>query len=204
MRHTVSFLAVTALVITAVPSHTAIVEQGHSTSQSSLLTQTAQTRRASPARETVWKYQAFLQQQGYDPGPINGIISAKTIAAIQQYRSKADAGDRIAQYHVGVFYAQGIGVPRAPDKAARWYRRAAEQGVTAAQYQLGIMYTKGNGVPRDLIRAYAWHYVAGQGANKNSRRLLSQIEKRLTLPQRQQALKLGKKLVEVCATSKAQ
>ena len=204
MRHAVLFLAVTTLVLTAWPSNAAIVEQGHDASPSSHIAQAAQAKRASPDRETVRRYQAFLQKQGYDPGSINGIVSAKTSAAVQQYRSKADAGDRIAQYHVGVFYAQGIGVPRAPAKAARWYRRAAEQGVNAAQYQLGLMYLKGNGVPRDFIRAYAWHYVAGQGANRNARRLMRQIEKKLTSPQRQQALKLGKKLFEVCATSKAQ
>jgi TPR repeat protein len=156
------------------------------------------------ANETVRKYQAFLQQQGYDPGPINGIVSAKTIAAIQQYQQEADAGDRIAQYHVGTLYAQGIGVLRDPAEAARWYRRAAEQGLNEAQYQLGLMYTRGSGVSRDLIRAYAWHYVAVQGANEKARRQLLYIEERLTPPQRQQALELGKRLFAVCTTSPAQ
>jgi TPR repeat protein len=176
MRHAVLLLAVTILVMTTVGS----------------------------ADETVRKYQAFLQQRGYDPGPINGIVSAKTIAAIQQYQHKADAGDRIAQYHVGTLYARGIGVPRDPAEAARWYHRAAERGLNEAQYQLGVMYTQGNGLPRDLVRAYAWHYVAVQGSNEKARRQLLQIEGGMTPPQRQQALELGKTLFAVCTTSPAQ
>ena len=156
------------------------------------------------ANETVRKYQAFLKQQGYDPGPINGIISSKTIAAIQQYQDKAASGDRVAQYHVATLYAQGIGVSRDPAEAARWYRRAAEQGLNEAQYQLGLMYNRGNGLPRDLVRAYAWYYVAVQGANRHAKRQLLYIEERLTSPQRQRALELGKELFAVCTTSPAQ
>jgi peptidoglycan hydrolase-like protein with peptidoglycan-binding domain len=176
MRHAVLLLVVTILVMTSVGS----------------------------ADETVRKYQAFLQQQGYDPGPINGIVSSKTLAAIQRYQHKADAGDRIAQYHVGTLYARGIAVPRDLAEAARWYRRAAEQGLNEAQYQLGVMYTHGNGVPRDLVRAYAWYYVAVQGANENAKRQLLNIEERLPSHQRQQALELGKTLFAVCTTSPAQ
>jgi TPR repeat protein len=181
MRHAVLLLVVTILVTTSMVS-------------------TAQ----GPSPETVRQYQAFLQQQGYDPGPINGILTSKTVAAIQQYQHEADAGDRIAQYHVGTLYTRGIGVPRDPAEAARWYRRAAEQGLNEAQYQLGVIYTQGNGLPRDLVRAYAWHYVAVQGSNLKAKRQLLYIEERLTLPQRQQALELGKKLFAVCTTSPAQ
>ena len=176
MRYAVLLLAVTILVMTTVGS----------------------------ADETVRKYQAFLQRQGYDPGPINGIVSAKTMAAIQQYQHEAAAGDRVAQYHVATLYARGIGGPRDPAEAAGWYRRAAEQGLNEAQYQLGAMYTQGKGLPRDLVRAYAWYYVAVQGSNEKARRQLLYIEERMTPPQRQQALELGKKLFAVCTTSPAQ
>ena len=159
---------------------------------------------SGPSREVVRKYQAFLQRQGYDPGPINGIISSKTLAAIQQYRNQADTGDRIAQYHVGTLYAQGIGVPRDRAEAARWFRRAAERGLNEAQFTLGTMYALGKGVPRDLVRAYAWHYVAVQGANTRARDHLIRIGQRMTSQQRQQALALGKKLFEVCTTTRAQ
>jgi len=156
------------------------------------------------ADETVRKYQAFLQQQGYDPGPINGIVTPKTIAAIQQYQLKADAGDRIAQYHLGNLYARGIIVPRDPAEAARWYRRAAEQGLNEAQYQLGTLYHQGRVLPKDPIRAYAWYYVAVQGSNQRAKKQLLQIMGGMTSDQRQQALALGKELFAVCGTSMAQ
>ena len=99
-------IAVTIFVVTSTPS-------------------TAQ----NPSEEMVSKYQAFLRQQGYDPGPINGIVSSKTITAIQQYIAEAKTGDLVSQYHVGTLYDQGIGVPRDSAEAVSWYRRAADRGL---------------------------------------------------------------------------
>jgi TPR repeat protein len=171
-------------------------------SLASALTPKAQP--SSSSHKTVLKYQAFLQHQGYDPGPINGIIGSKTIAAIQQYITDAETGDRTAQYHVATFYTQGIGVPKDSVEAAMWYRRAAERGLNEAQYQLGLMYLEGNGFLTDLVRAYAWSYVAVQGSNRNAKWLLLQLKDRLLPNQRKQALELGKKLFAVCGTSMAQ
>lgn len=159
---------------------------------------------ALPSHETVRQYQIFLQRQGYDPGPVNGIVSSKTMAAIQQYVTQAETGDRTAQYHVGTLYAQGLGVPRDFAEAVRWYRRAAERGLNEAQYMLGMSYASGDGVSRNLIQAYAWYYVAVQGSNRQAKKHLSRIEERMTARQRQQALELGKKLFKLCSTSMAQ
>lgn len=44
------------------------------------------------------------------------------------FRKAADAGLALAQHNLGVFYAEGRGVPRNDAEAVVWYRKAAEQG----------------------------------------------------------------------------
>ena len=47
---------------------------------------------------------------------------------ISSLRKRAEQGDAEAQYGLGVFFANGIGVPQNETAAASWYRKAAEQG----------------------------------------------------------------------------
>jgi hypothetical protein len=68
--------------------------------------------------------------------------------------------DPVAQYDLGVAYANGDGVRQNPMEAARWYRLAAEQGNGPAQFRLGEMYMNGRGVPKDDIQAYMWFNLA--------------------------------------------
>ena len=69
------------------------------------------------------------------------------------WRARAEAGEAIAQYNLGVLYATGRGVPRDDAEAVRWWRLAAEQGYAYAQYNLGNMYADGQGVPQDDAEA---------------------------------------------------
>jgi len=59
------------------------------------------------------------------------------------WRARAEAGEAIAQYNLGVLYAVGRGVPQDDAEAVRWYRLAAEQGDADAQNNLGFMYANG-------------------------------------------------------------
>ncbi len=45
----------------------------------------------------------------------------------------ANKGNSDAQYHLGNFYAWGVGTPENPQMALRWYSRAAGQGHVAAE-----------------------------------------------------------------------
>lgn len=77
---------------------------------------------------------------------------------------KAEAGDAVAQYNLGVLYDTGDGVPQDHDEAAKWYSMAAEQGLAVAQHNLALMYSKGEGVPLDHVLAYKWcNLAASQG-----------------------------------------
>ena len=53
---------------------------------------------------------------------------------------KAKKGNQIAQFNVGVKYANGQGISKDDKQASEWYRKAAEQGHADAQSNLGVMY----------------------------------------------------------------
>lgn len=81
--------------------------------------------------------------------------------ALQTFIPLAETSDHaLAQYFLARMYADGRGVERNADEAAKWYRKAAEKGVKEAQYRLGALYERGEGVPRDLEYAFGWYSVA--------------------------------------------
>jgi len=80
--------------------------------------------------------------------------------AYKEWKAAADAGQAEAQFDLGVLYAQGLGVARDMNEAARWYRLAAEQGNAEAEFALGQMFSRGWGVPRDEADAIRWFQLA--------------------------------------------
>ena len=90
-------------------------------------------------------------------------------SVVEQVLPRAQAGDPEAQHDLGLRYAGGRGVPKDPERAAKWYRAAAEQGYGPAQGSLALAYYWGTGVARDHARAADWfrraaeHDVAGAG-----------------------------------------
>jgi TPR repeat protein len=76
--------------------------------------------------------------------------------ALRLLRPLADQGNAKAQITIGWIYANGGGVPGAPEndaEAAKWWRLAADQGYAPAQNNLGFSYQSGRGVPRDYAEA---------------------------------------------------
>ena len=51
----------------------------------------------------------------------------------------ADQGNAVAQFYLGLTYANGRGVPQNNAEAVKWYRLAADQGDAGAQFNLGLM-----------------------------------------------------------------
>lgn len=58
--------------------------------------------------------------------------------ALAMYKSAADKGHVMAQYHLAVAYGNGSGVAASEREAMRWLRIAAAQGNFGAQYNLGL------------------------------------------------------------------
>jgi TPR repeat protein len=69
-----------------------------------------------------------------------------------------------AQFQLGMFYTEGLGVKQDYEQAVVLYRRSAEQGFSQAQFNLGCMYDQGLGVPKSSSLAMNWHLkAANQG-----------------------------------------
>ena len=51
------------------------------------------------------------------------------VTALREFQSAAGQGNAVAQYHLGMMYDFGKGVPQDDHEAFAWYRLAAEQGI---------------------------------------------------------------------------
>ncbi len=80
-------------------------------------------------------------------------------------RTAAAAGNAVAQYEVGIRYAEGRGVAANAAEAARWLERAAKQGVALAQFRLAGLYEKGTGVKKDVETARRLYKSAAEQGN---------------------------------------
>ncbi|HET7198607.1 MAG TPA: tetratricopeptide repeat protein [Burkholderiales bacterium] len=82
--------------------------------------------------------------------------------ARREWQPLAEAGNRDAQFNLGLLYENGLGVAADGAAAAGWYRRAAEQDDRQAQVYLAEMYAKGLGVARDDAAALRWYRRAAE------------------------------------------
>lgn len=92
--------------------------------------------------------QAYLQGEGE--------FEQDTDKALEWLEQAASQGHARANYLMGVFYDQGVGVAQDDYLAVQWYRQGAHLGDADAQYQLGLSYDAGRGVEQDFIQAYVW------------------------------------------------
>lgn len=99
---------------------------------------------------------------------------------VEWYRIGAEEGISIAQFNLGVMYANGQGVPENDAEAVKWFRLAAEQGDALAQDNLGVMYGDGRGVPQNNLRAYVWSSVAAAQGHENARKIRDITAQQLT------------------------
>ena len=103
----------------------------------------------------------------------------------KQLKIKADQGDVIAQYNLGLHLQYATGVVHDLEEAVKYYRMAADQNYPPALRALGLCYEYGNGVekdPEEAVRLYqiaadlnypdainslGWCYETGIGTEKN-------------------------------------
>lgn len=83
-------------------------------------------------------------------------------AAFHELEPEAKRGNAEAQYHLGVMYDAGQGVPQNASNAFRWYLNAAELGHKQAQYNAGVMYNEGRGTAPNPALALQWFSKAAQ------------------------------------------
>lgn len=61
----------------------------------------------------------------------------------EKTKKRAEAKIAAAQYHLGIMYSNGTGVPEDDAEALKWFRKAAEQGHRNASVLLGGLYSIG-------------------------------------------------------------
>lgn len=77
----------------------------------------------------------------------------------------AEKGDAIAQFNLGLLYAQGRVILQDYRIALQWYLAAAEQGHPEAQNKLGELYVSGKGVAQDFKKAMNWFLLSAKQEN---------------------------------------
>ncbi len=125
-----------------------------------------------------------------------GVDAQVPVPNLERMRALAEQGMAVAQYTLGVMYANGEGVPEDDAEAVRWYRLAADQGDIDAQYNLGIMYAKGEGVPSDVVIAYMWSNLAAAQGHEGARTNKAIVEEEMTREQIAEAQRLSREWLE--------
>lgn len=90
-------------------------------------------------------------------------VEAMTLADFTMVMSKAQSGDREAQYLVALIYLEGRLVPKDFVTARSWMLKSAEQGYVPAQAAMGEMYLTGirhHGAIPDYADAERWLRLA--------------------------------------------
>ena len=98
--------------------------------------------------------------------------------ALREWQPLADRGNAVAQYHLGLLYSNGQGVPKDDAQARHWFEKAAVQGHVEAQVNLGGLFDYGRGGPQDFRMAVRWYRRAADQGNDLARRRLGLLYER--------------------------
>lgn len=98
--------------------------------------------------------------------------------ALQEWQPLADQGQAVAQYQIGLLYANGKGVTKDDAKARQWYEKAAIQGHTEAQVNLGVLLMYARGGQQDYKMAVYYLRLAANKGNDLAQRRLGQMYER--------------------------
>ena len=85
------------------------------------------------------------------------------ILSARWLRKFADEGNAEAQFVLGFYYSEGLGVPKDDVQSAFWYLKAADQGHAEARYNLGFGYYRGKSVTQGITQAAPDIATADQG-----------------------------------------
>ena len=98
--------------------------------------------------------------------------------ALREWHPLAEQGQAVAQYQLGLLYANGQGVTKDDAKARQWYEKAAVQGHTEAQVNLGVLLMYARGGQQDYKMAVYYLRLAANQGNDLAQRRLGQMHER--------------------------
>jgi|GEM_PF-5270733 len=81
---------------------------------------------------------------------------------------KIKFNDIHAQFELGRYYEEGLGVKQCHIKAFKWYEKAAKNGHGDAQHNLAICYHHGEGIEKDMGKAMYWYTKAANNTHANA------------------------------------
>ena len=127
---------------------------------------------------------------------VAALVAGDFDQALRTFVPLAETADHAyAQYFLARMYADGRGVEKSPEEAAKWFRKAAEKGVQEAQFRLGGLYERGEGVPQDMEYAYGWYGVSAHIGNPHATAALESAKGKLTPTELQAAQRLAADLI---------
>ncbi|MEZ0244780.1 MAG: SPOR domain-containing protein [Sphingomonas sp.] len=115
-------------------------------------------------------------------------VPADLNMAEEWYRKAAVQGHPQAEDNYGLALFQN----GKRTEAVAWLEKSAARGEPRAQFVLGTMYFNGDGVERDWVRAYALIVRASQSGLPQASTALAQMDKYISLQERQQGLALAR------------
>ena len=98
--------------------------------------------------------------------------------ALREWQPLAKQGHAVAQYNLGLLYANGQGVPKDDAQARQWYEKATTQEHADAQVNRGSLYDYGRGGPQDFKMAVRWYRRSANQENDLAQRRLGLLYKR--------------------------
>lgn len=142
-------------------------------------------------------YLGYLHLNGEEGADRDPVVAARwlRLAAAQEHP--------MAQFHLALMLAEGVGVERNLTEAAHWCRRAAEQGLPPAQDRLGVMLIQGEGVPRDEAEALAWFTLSAQAGFEEAVGHRDYVKARAAATTIMRADQLAREITERIAQRKA-
>lgn len=111
---------------------------------------------------------AFAPAKADLPAGLKAYKAGDFKTALREFRKAADAGNRNAQFNLGVMYLTGKGVKKNMAQAVKWHRAAADKELPQAQHGLAVMYLRGDGVTQDFSEAAKWFRRAAAQNYPNS------------------------------------
>jgi len=85
--------------------------------------------------------------------------------ALKTFRPLAEKGQALAEYVIGLMYANGQGLPESYAEGLKWLTKSAEHGEAKAQFSVGVIYFKGLGIAKDPAVAFKWYRRAADQGN---------------------------------------
>ena len=104
------------------------------------------------------------------PAATNGIASG----SFEETKAKAEKGDAIAQFSLGIYYFNGDEVTKDVGECVKWCQKAAEQNLVQAKIYLAGIYFNGMGIATNRVEAVKWLRLAVEQNSPQAEWILGQ------------------------------